>query len=85
MRDRAGQRAERERVQVMKKSCSTAIVIFADGGRDGGSGVVISPDGYIVTNVPAHAVYALTWFALAAMSGAAARQVLRTARITSRE
>ncbi len=43
-------RAERERVQVMKKACSTAIVIFADGGRDGGSGVVISPDGYALSN-----------------------------------
>ena len=43
-------RAEHERVQVMKKACSTAIVIFADGGRDGGSGVVISPDGYALSN-----------------------------------
>src|SRR5262249_23627845 len=43
-------KAEVERVAAMKRACRAAITVFADGGRDGGSGVLISPDGYALSN-----------------------------------
>jgi S1-C subfamily serine protease len=43
-------RAEAERVAVMDRACRTAVAIFAHQGTDGGSGVVISPDGYALSN-----------------------------------
>jgi S1-C subfamily serine protease len=42
--------AEAERVASMERACRTAVVIFAHQGNDGGSGVVISPDGYALSN-----------------------------------
>ena len=44
-------KAEGDRVAaVMAKAREAAIAIFANGGQGGGSGVVISPDGYALTN-----------------------------------
>jgi S1-C subfamily serine protease len=43
-------KAESDRVAVVAKACRAAVAIFADGGNDGGSGVVISPDGYTLSN-----------------------------------
>jgi S1-C subfamily serine protease len=42
--------AEAARVAAMERACRTAVVIFAHEGNDGGSGVVISPDGYALSN-----------------------------------
>ncbi|HUY36258.1 MAG TPA: trypsin-like peptidase domain-containing protein [Pirellulales bacterium] len=42
--------AESQRVAVMAKAREAAIAIFANGGQGGGSGVVISPDGYALSN-----------------------------------
>ncbi len=42
--------AEARRVEVVKKVAATVVAIFAHGGRGGGSGVVISSDGYALTN-----------------------------------
>jgi serine protease Do len=42
--------AEAERVRVVAKARSTAVAIFANQGQGGGSGVVISPDGYALSN-----------------------------------
>jgi serine protease Do len=41
--------AENARVDVMAKATSPSIAIFA-GGKGGGSGVIISPDGYALSN-----------------------------------
>jgi len=43
-------RAERQRIEVMDRACRTAVAIFARGGQGGGSGVVISSDGYALSN-----------------------------------
>jgi serine protease Do len=48
--DEAVGQAEAQRVAAMAKACRAAVAIFADGGQDGGSGVVISPDGYALSN-----------------------------------
>ncbi len=42
--------AERERVAVVAKASEAAVAIFAAGGQGGGSGVVITPDGYALSN-----------------------------------
>src|SRR5262245_23554177 len=42
--------AERARVAVVDRASKTAVTIFAPGGQGGGSGVVISPDGYALSN-----------------------------------
>lgn len=42
--------AERQRVEIIKRASGTAVGIFGPGGQGGGSGVVISADGYVVTN-----------------------------------
>lgn len=42
--------AESERVRVVAKARSAAVAIFANQGQGGGSGVVISPDGYALSN-----------------------------------
>ncbi len=44
------QQHEQQRVAVIKKAIQSSICIFGPGGRGGGSGVVISPDGYALTN-----------------------------------
>lgn len=43
-------KAQRERVEVVKKVRPTVVAIFGAGGRGGGSGVLISPDGYALSN-----------------------------------
>ncbi len=42
--------AERARVEVVETASQATIAIFAKGGQGGGSGVVISPDGYALSN-----------------------------------
>ncbi len=42
--------AEQERIAAIEKASKSAVAIFARGGGGGGSGVVISPDGYALTN-----------------------------------
>jgi serine protease Do len=42
--------AEAARVAVVERASSATIAIFANGGQVGGSGVVISPDGYALSN-----------------------------------
>ena len=41
--------AERQRVEVMARAARAAVAIFA-GEAGGGSGVIVSPDGYALTN-----------------------------------
>ncbi|MGQ9574911.1 MAG: trypsin-like peptidase domain-containing protein [Thermoguttaceae bacterium] len=43
-------RAEAERIAVMEKARHPVLAIFSAAGGGGGSGVVISPDGYALTN-----------------------------------
>jgi serine protease Do len=43
-------KAEAERVAVIQKIKPTVVAIFAKGGQGGGTGVLISPDGYALTN-----------------------------------
>lgn len=43
-------KAEAERVAVVQKVKPTVVAIFARGGQGGGTGVLISPDGYALTN-----------------------------------
>lgn len=42
--------AQQRRVQVVEKVAPSVVAIFSPGGRGGGSGVLISPDGYTLTN-----------------------------------
>jgi len=42
--------AETRRIAAIAKATQPTISVFAKGGRGGGSGVVISPDGYALTN-----------------------------------
>ncbi len=42
--------AESQRVAVIARACEAAITILADGGKDGGSGVIITADGYALSN-----------------------------------
>ena len=42
--------AQKRRVEIVKKVAPTVVAIFSPGGRGGGSGVLISPDGYTLTN-----------------------------------
>lgn len=42
--------AEQHRIAAIDKAMKTAVMVFARGGRGGGSGVVITPDGYALTN-----------------------------------
>jgi hypothetical protein len=46
-------KAESERIAVMDASRSAVLAVFSRDGGGGGSGVVISPDGYALTNFPA--------------------------------
>ncbi|MGH7194962.1 MAG: S1C family serine protease, partial [Candidatus Saccharimonadales bacterium] len=48
--DEAVLAAEAERVAVIAKAQEATLAIFTGGGQGGGSGVVISPDGYALTN-----------------------------------
>jgi serine protease Do len=42
--------AEAQRIAAVKKATVSVLAIFAPGGQGGGSGVVISPDGYALSN-----------------------------------
>lgn len=42
--------AEQERVAAIAKAVPTAVSVFVPGGAGGGSGVLISPEGYALTN-----------------------------------
>ena len=42
--------AEQQRVEVMERASQAAVAIFSTQGQGGGSGVVISPDGYALSN-----------------------------------
>src|SRR5205814_3243708 len=42
--------AEQTRIGAIAKATKTAVAVFANEGNGGGSGVVISPDGYALTN-----------------------------------
>ena len=44
------QQLEQQRIDAIAKAVPSAVGIFGPGGNGGGSGVVISPDGYAVTN-----------------------------------
>ena len=48
--DPAVLQAEAERIAVMEKAKDPVLAIFSPSGEGGGSGVVISPDGYALTN-----------------------------------
>ncbi len=39
-----------ERIKAISKAVPTAVLVFEPGGNGGGSGVLISPDGYALTN-----------------------------------
>src|SRR3954452_15477517 len=43
-------KAEAERVETIARISRPTIAIFDPGGQGGGSGVIISPDGYALTN-----------------------------------
>jgi len=43
-------RAQQQRVEAIAKAAPTAVSVFVPGGAGGGSGVLISPDGYALTN-----------------------------------
>ena len=43
-------RAEQQRIAAIAKASKPAVAVFANGGQGGGSGVVITPDGYALTN-----------------------------------
>ena len=48
--DPAVLRAEAERIAVMARAKDSVLAIFSSSGKGGGSGVIISPDGYALTN-----------------------------------
>src|SRR5258708_3884059 len=48
--DQAVVDAEQQRVAVVAEVSSAVVAIFSPGGQGGGSGVLISPDGYALTN-----------------------------------
>jgi S1-C subfamily serine protease len=43
-------RAESQRIATIAKACEAAVTVLADGGKNGGSGVLISTDGYALSN-----------------------------------
>ena len=42
--------AEKQRIDAIERASRTAVSVFESSGKGGGSGVVISPDGYALTN-----------------------------------
>src|SRR5262245_44323486 len=48
--DKSVIQAEQDRIAAVKKASVSVLAIFSPGGQGGGSGVIISPDGYALTN-----------------------------------
>ncbi len=48
--DQAVLAAETQRIETIAKASAATLAVFAKSGNDGGSGVVISPDGFALTN-----------------------------------
>src|SRR5215831_4475540 len=48
--DPAVAKAEKDRIAAVAKAAPSVLAIFVPGGQGGGSGVIISPDGYALTN-----------------------------------
>ena len=42
--------AEAQRIATVERIAPSVVAIFAPGGKGGGSGVIVSPDGFVVTN-----------------------------------
>ena len=42
--------AEQQRIEAIERAMPSAVMVFVPGGAGGGSGVLISPDGYALTN-----------------------------------
>ena len=42
--------AQQQRVEAIQRACQSTISVFGPGGSGGGSGVVISADGYALSN-----------------------------------
>ncbi len=42
--------AEQERIEAIEQASRCTVAVFGSDGQGGGSGVVVSPDGYVVTN-----------------------------------
>ncbi len=63
-------KAEQERIEVMARAATTTVAVFDSRGQGGGSGVVISPDGFALTN-----------FHVAAPSGSAMKCGMADGRI----
>ncbi len=42
--------SEQQRIQAIERASATTVAVFDNGGQGGGSGVVISPDGFALTN-----------------------------------
>ena len=45
-----GRQSEQQRIAIINKVKPSVVAVFAPGGRGGGSGVIISPEGYALTN-----------------------------------
>lgn len=46
----AVRQAEQRRIETVARIAPSVVAIFAPGGQGGGSGVIVSPDGFVVTN-----------------------------------
>lgn len=48
--DESVRQAEKDRVEMIRRVAPSVVAIFGNGGQGGGSGVLISPDGYALSN-----------------------------------
>ena len=42
--------SQAQRIAAINKASASTVMVFANGGKGGGSGVLISPDGYALSN-----------------------------------